>query len=256
MIESARSKVLDQVLRREQEFHDALSANLAGQILPPRTPDEFENLLLGRAGNIAGLSVLELGCGVGDLTLQLLSRGAHVTALDLSDGMVAVTRRRVERFAPGPVELVVAPVEHSGLDSASFDLVIGKWILHHADLGLAATEIRRLLKTGRRAIFLENSGLNPLLAFSRRFLAGRWGIPRYGTDDEHPLTRHDLELLRQRFARLAVDYPDLFFFQLFDRQVLRYRHQRTGKLLRGIDLALARTPLRRYSYHVILEMGS
>lgn len=256
MIRSESSNALDQVLRREQEFHDAISASLAGQVIPPKAPDEFETLLLGRAGEIAGSRVLELGCGIGDLTLQLLSRGAQVTALDLSDGMIAVTRRRIDKFGTGPAELVAAPVEHSGLESGSFDLVVGKWILHHADLGLAATEIRRVLRPDRRAIFLENSGLNPLLAFARRFLAGRWGIARYGTDDEHPLTRNDHQLLRQRFVRLVVDYPDFFFFQLFDRQVLRYRYRKTGKLLRGMDAALARTPLRRYSYHVILEMGT
>src|ERR1700686_2201597 len=189
MISSDRPDTSDRVLRREGEFHDALSASLEARALPAREPDQLEASLLARAGQIAGAEVLELGCGTGDLTQQLLARGANLTALDLSNGMVAIARERVNRFSRARACFVAAPVERCGLASESFDLVIGKWILHHADIGGAAREIRRVLRPGGRAVFLENSGLNPLLTLARNHLAGRWGIPRYGTNDEHPLSR-------------------------------------------------------------------
>src|SRR5207245_1112983 len=107
-------------------------------------------------------------------------------------GMVAIAEQRARHFAPGmPVEFLVAPVEQTGLPSESFDVVAGKWILHHADVKLAACEVRRVLKKGGKGVFAENSGLNPILGFARTHLAGRLGIPRYGTDDEHPLTSAD-----------------------------------------------------------------
>jgi SAM-dependent methyltransferase len=256
VIRAERSDTSDRVLRREQEFHDALSAGFDASELAPREPDELERPLLARAGQIAGSEVLELGCGTGDLTLQLLALGANLTALDLSDGMVSVARERVDRFSGAHARFVVAPVERCGLASESFDLVIGKWILHHADIGGAAREIRRVLRPGGRAVFLENSGLNPLLIFARKYVTGRWGIPRYGTDDEHPLTRGDYQIFRDEFGHFSREFPDFFVFQLFDRQVLKYRYPIAGKALRGIDQTMGLIdPLRRFSYHVLLEMG-
>jgi SAM-dependent methyltransferase len=224
--------------------------------MPPRGPDGLERELLARAGDLTGLRVLELGCGTGDLTLQLLARGAAVTGLDLSPGMVDIAQQRVERFTRSTdANFVVAPVERSGLPRQSVDLVIGKWILHHSSIPGAANEIRRVLRTGGRGLFAENSGLNPVLALSRRYLAGRWGIPVYGTKDEHPLTAQDYAIFDRTFARSQLHFPDFCFFQLFDRQVLRFRHARLSRLFRRLDQAAGRaSPLRRYSYHVILEL--
>jgi ubiquinone/menaquinone biosynthesis C-methylase UbiE len=246
----------DRVLGREREFHDALATGVDASRLAPREPDQLEQSLLARAGEIAGAEVLELGCGTGDLTLQLLARGANLTALDLSDGMIGIARERVHRFSRARASFVAAPVERCGLTSESFDLVIGKWILHHADIGGAAREIGRVLRPGGRAVFLENSGLNPLLAFARNHLTGRWGIPRYGTKDEHPLTRTDYEIFRHEFKRFSMEFPDFFVFQLFDRQVLKFRYPIAGRAMRGLDNAIGHiSPLRRFSYHVLLEMS-
>jgi ubiquinone/menaquinone biosynthesis C-methylase UbiE len=217
----------------------------------------LEQELLRLAGDVAGLHVLDLGCGTGELTLQLVSRGALVTALDLSAGMVAIARQRTQRFSPSPnLRFVVAPVERSGLPAESFDLVIGKWILHHADVPGSAREILRLLRVGGRGLFAENSALNPVLTLARRQLPGRWGIPRYGTRDEHPLTNRDFEAFRQRFSRVTLHHPDFCCFQLFDRQIFKFRYRSWTRILRGLDQAAAGIPwIRRYSYHVILEVS-
>jgi SAM-dependent methyltransferase len=247
----------DDVLHREREFHDALAAPLAAAALPPRPPDHLEQALLARAGRLAGRRVLELGCGTGDLTLHLLAGGAAVTALDLSDRMVAIARRRAERYAPGAAtRFIVAPVEATGLPSGAFDLVVGKWILHHADIRRSADEIARLLRPGGAAIFIENSGLNPLLSFARQRLTGRFGIPRYGTDDEHPLVARDYAYFRRRFGNLSLSFPDFCFFELLDRQVFHYRVPPVGRATKALDRAVWRWggPLRRYSYHVLLAV--
>src|SRR5262245_53664676 len=43
-------------------------------------------------GEVRGLRVLDLGCGTGRHAIPLAAAGAHVTALDFSDGMLAVAR--------------------------------------------------------------------------------------------------------------------------------------------------------------------
>lgn len=246
-----------EIYRREQEFHDFLATSIDAASQPPPPPDELEQDLLLRIEPLRGTRVLDLGCGIGNLTIELLARGAEVTALDLSPKMIETARQRVERFSGGgPVEWVVAPAEKTGLPDSSFDLVVGKWILHHADIGALAGEIHRVLRPAGRAIFIENSGTNPLLAFARKHVAGRAGVPRLGTEDEHPLVESDYAQLAAEFGRLDRHFPDFCFFRLFDRQVLRFRAPKATRALFGLDDWVWRTfpRARPYSFHVVVEV--
>lgn len=247
------------VWERERDFHDALASRLDVDALPQDAqPDRLDVALLELAGDVRGLEILDAGCGQGDLTIHLLRRGANVTALDVSPGMIDVVARRAARLDGEQARLatVAAPLERSNLPDARFDLVVGRFILHHVDVASGAAEIDRILRPGGRAIFVENSGENPLLSFARDRLAGRWKIPRLGTVDEHPLTSGDLEALRRVFAAVRAHYPVFEFLTLFDRQVLRFRFPRASRAIRALDDAVhSRMPAaRRFSYRVIVEL--
>jgi glycosyltransferase involved in cell wall biosynthesis/ubiquinone/menaquinone biosynthesis C-methylase UbiE len=253
----ARRHVDESVLRREQAFHDSLARRLDQAATTPAQPDDLDRALFRRLGPLDGCRVLELGCGSGDLTLQLLERRAEVVAVDLSSEMLDIARRRAARFVPNAsLELVAAPVEATTLPDESFDLVVGKWILHHVDVGQAAAEVARVLRPRGVGLFIENSGRNLLLRLAREHLAGRFGIPRFGTKDEHPLVERDYQLLRERFARIELLYPDFFFFTLLDRQILRHRWRGPSRAISAMDRALGRRLpwVRRYSFHVLVEL--
>ena len=246
-----------QVWLREAEFHDALASHLDAAARPAAAPNFWEALVLREAGDLRGQRVLEIGCGVGDLTLHLLAAGASVTALDISPRMVAIARRRAEAWAAtAEAQFLSVPVEATGLDSSTYDVIIGLNILHHVDVGGAAEEIARLSRPRARAVFIENSGLNPLLSFARRHVAGRFGIPRLGTIDEHPLTERDYDEFRRLFRVVKVNYPEFVFFRIFDRQVMRFRSKPMSTLFRSMDVAAYRwlPPLRRFSYKVLLRL--
>jgi SAM-dependent methyltransferase len=237
---------------RERAFYDEHASGLEAAELEPRPPDAYDRAILAALGDVAGATVLDAGCGEGDLTLELLRRGARVTALDVSPGMLGVTRSRVELFRPGAdARFVAAPVEDTGLRDGEFDRVAGKWVLHHAHVSSAARELARLLRPGGRAAFYENQSLNPLLSTARRRLVAKGRVPSFGTPDERPLERVDFEAVRSAFGTLSVEYPSMYFFELLSRQVLRYRgHLR----LQGLDTLVWRHAprLRRFSYHVLL----
>ena len=238
---------------REQAFHDDLATTLDAATLPAVEPGPSESAVLDAAGVAPGRRVLDLGCGHGDLTLALLARGATVTALDLSPGMLAVARRRVELYANvRSVTFVTAPVERTGLPTSNFDVIVGLHILHHVDLRAAGPELARILAPGARAVFLENSGANPVLTFARDHLAGRFGIPRYGTKDERPLVAQDWRILEQSFSRVRQEFPVVDVFELVNRQVLRYRSPRAASVCRRLDHMIGRTALRKYSYRVLV----
>ena len=110
------------------------------------------------------------------------------------------------------------------------------------------------MKPGARAIFAENSGRNQLLMLARRRVAGRFGVPRYSTADEHPLSREDVAALETAFT-VRLHYPVFEFWRIFDRQVLRFRSPRLSKLCAALDHLCQRSPLlRRYSYRVVVEL--
>jgi ubiquinone/menaquinone biosynthesis C-methylase UbiE len=252
-----RSEQSQQVWLREAEFHDALADHLDAATRPPAAPNFWEALLLREAGELRGRQVLEIGCGVGDLTLHLVAAGASRTALDISPRMVEAAKRRTKAWAPtAEAQFLSVPVETTGLEPSQFDLVIGLNILHHVDVHGAAREMARVSRSGARGVFIENSGLNPVLSFARRHLAGRLGIPRYGTLDEHPLTNRDYDQFRRLFRVVAIKYPEFVFFRIFDRQVMRFRSKRISKLLTQMDIATYRVlpALRRFSYKVLLRL--
>ena len=237
----------EEVRQRERAFYDRQAA-AAPPSDAPRAPDEYDRALLGALGPLRGLRVLELGCGRGDLTVELLRAGADVVALDLSPAMVELARKRA-----GRARFLVAPVEATGLESGSFDRVVGKWILHHADVSQAAVEVARLLKPGGRAAFFENQDRNPLLRVARK---AAWRLPGpdvVGTPDERPLSRADVEDLLDVFGEVELRYPSFYFFESLSRAL----GHRLYPQLRALDRVVWRrlTRARPYGYHVLLTLG-
>lgn len=242
----------EDVYARERAFWDAQAASRDPGAMPPRAPDPFEESMLRALGPVEGLRVLELGCGQGDLSLELLRRGARLTALDLAPEMVRLARARAERFRPESrdARFVVAPAEDTGLAAESFDRVVGKWVLHHVDLAAAAREVRRLLVPGGRGVFFENQARNPVLSFARRRLMHVPGVHQVGTRDEHPLTRQEVDDLSGLFSAVAVEYPNFYFFEALSRAL---RHRGLQGTQRLDFLVWRRLPrLRPYGYHVLV----
>jgi ubiquinone/menaquinone biosynthesis C-methylase UbiE len=202
--------------------------------------------LLDALGALDGAAVLELGCGAGDLSVELLRRGARLTAIDISPGMVELARSRA-----ADATFVVAPAEETGLPDASFDLVAGKWVLHHVDVAAAAREVHRLLRPGGSAVFFENQDRNPLLRLARGRLWGARRLHWVGTQDEHPLTRADFDTLGWTFDRVELSYPSFYFFEALSR-ALGHRFHRSLSSLDG--LVWRRLPFaRRWSWHVLVS---
>lgn len=168
------------------------SSDLARYMNPPADtcyPLEYSFHLLGDARR---LTILEYGCGDGENTVALAKRGAgRVIALDISPDLVEIARRRLAaNGVTSGVEFVVGSAHDVPLADESVDVVFGMAILHHLDLRLAAREVRRVLRTGGRAIFQEPVRSSPLLRAARKL------IPYRAPDVspfERPLTDRELE---------------------------------------------------------------
>ncbi|WP_437324180.1 class I SAM-dependent methyltransferase [Sorangium sp. So ce381] len=220
------------------------------------TIERFVSLL----GDLEGLQVLDLGCGPGQLTLHLAGRGAHVTAVDLSPAAVENTLANAARMGFGDrVRGRALPAHDIGSLGKRFDLVAGIFILHHLEpFEEFARVLRSVVKPGGRALFVENSARNPLLMFARRNLVGKYGIPKHGDDEEHPLEPREIDILRGQFSDVSVHFAELVFLRMINTYVFRNapRFSRvTGAIARLDDYLYSRVPAtRRLSYLQLLEL--
>ena len=107
-------------------------------------------------GDVAGLRVLDLGCGSGRNAVLTALKGATVTGIDISRSLLAVAAARAAaNDATAKTRFVAASAHCLPFASESFDIVFGVAILHHLDLPLVSREVNRVLTIGGRAVFSE-----------------------------------------------------------------------------------------------------
>ncbi|MFJ4657311.1 class I SAM-dependent methyltransferase [Nocardia sp. NPDC088792] len=106
--------------------------------------------MLELAGDVAGRRILDAGCGAGPLCAALRDRGAVVTGIDASAGMLELARRRIGSDADLRVADLADPLPFP--DNA-FDDVVSSLVLHYLeDWGPTLAELRRVLVPGGRLI--------------------------------------------------------------------------------------------------------
>jgi SAM-dependent methyltransferase len=117
---------------------------------------------LGVLGDVAGLDVVELGCGSAYLSAWLARQGARPVGVDLTPAQLTTARRCQQRF--GLVfPLVEANAEEVPLPDAGFDLVVSEYGASlWCDPQRWVAEAARLLRPGGRLVFLTNSVLATL----------------------------------------------------------------------------------------------
>lgn len=106
--------------------------------------------VLALAGVVRGLRVLDAGCGPGLYAEELLARGAELVALDASEPMLELARRRVGDRA----EVLRANLEQPlPLPDCGFDLILSALAIHHVRNRTATLrEFHRVLRPGGRVV--------------------------------------------------------------------------------------------------------
>ncbi|HVE13452.1 MAG TPA: class I SAM-dependent methyltransferase [Elusimicrobiota bacterium] len=256
--------------RTEQEFHDrwaksiALDDLLVDQSFEACTAME-NSYALAELSPVAGKRLFDLGCGAGETSVYMAKQGAVVSALDISPEMVAVGRRLAQKHGV-KVEFLTGVAEKLPFPDGHFDLVFGNGVLHHVDLIPALREIKRVLKPGGKAAFIEPLKHNPVIKLYRRLASDN------RTPMEFPLGFGDFARIREVFPRLKHKEFWLFSLYIFihfyvveraSPSKVRYwkkviedapRHERLIAFLRKLDdIALALCPpLGRLCWNTVL----
>lgn len=144
-------------------------------------------LVLELAGDFAGKSVLDVGCGDGDLALDLWWRGAQVSGVDASPEMIETARKRALQHSAA-IAFEIGLAEELPYAAMSFDLVLAVTILCFvADAAPVFRGLARVLRPGGRLVIGE-LGRWSSWAAERRIRAWRgselWRSTRFRTAHE------------------------------------------------------------------------
>lgn len=128
-----------------------------------------------------GSSLLEVGVGTAK-NLPYYGKDVRVTGIDFSRGMLEKAAKKLKEFPDKKVNLVEMDVMHLGFPDNSFNYVVSTFVFCTVPDPMAGLrEVKRVLKPGGKAIFLEHmrssSPLNNLFLYAMSGIT----IPLIGT---------------------------------------------------------------------------
>jgi SAM-dependent methyltransferase len=106
----------------------------------------------------AGAAVLEIGCGTGQLTRDLLARGLRVTAVEPGRQLIALARDRCD--GAGDVQFVNARLEDASLPRARFAAVFCASAIHWIDADVSWRKAADALADGGSLALISYFGLD------------------------------------------------------------------------------------------------
>ncbi|MBC8147823.1 MAG: methyltransferase domain-containing protein [Bacteroidetes bacterium] len=110
------------------------------------------------SSDLNDIKILDLGCGEGSWSVYWAAEGASVTALDISEENINITKLAAKRNGLENIDAIVGDCTDTNLKSDSFDVIVGMAVIHHLTVEQEKRlypELLRLLKPGGLSIFLE-----------------------------------------------------------------------------------------------------
>jgi 2-polyprenyl-6-hydroxyphenyl methylase/3-demethylubiquinone-9 3-methyltransferase len=164
---------------------------------------------------LAGLRILDIGCGGGLLTEPLTRLGASVTGIDAGARNIAVARLHAERMGLA-IDYRETTSEALAATGARFDIVLNMEVVEHvADVTLYMQGCADLVAPGGLLFSATINRTARALAFAQ-FGAEyvlRW-LPRGTHDWRRFLTPDELKALITRFGLRLVDETGVVFHPL------------------------------------------
>jgi SAM-dependent methyltransferase len=225
----------------ESEFHDQWARETPLDKIAVReafeAPTAVENrAILALMGDLKGKRLLDVGAGLGESSVYFALRGADVTAIDLSPGMVECAIALAEAQGVS-IRGVVQSGERLDVPEGYFDLVYVANTIHHVtDKDQLFRQIHKALKPGGRFFSYDPIAYNPVIKIYRRMAT------KVRTEDEAPLTFSDVALARKYFPNVRHREFWILTLSLFLKYYLIDRvHPNSERYWKKIFLETPRT---------------
>ena len=180
-------------VRREQEHFNRVAEEEGYSWWGAGTPagilrtERRANLVRDAIGPDNRKTILEIGCGSGEITQHLAGHFKLVVAVDVSFGLLL---RFKKRLGGRPVACVLADCERLPFKDGAFDAVYGNNILHHLVIDNILPVCARHLKAGGHLAFAEPNLANPQRWIENKISFIRRRLPY--SPDEMPFTRRHI----------------------------------------------------------------
>ncbi|HZL59315.1 MAG TPA: class I SAM-dependent methyltransferase [Stellaceae bacterium] len=196
-----------------------------------------------RFARFTGKRVLEIGCGAGPAACLFAEDGALVTAIDLTETAVDLTRRHTTGL---DVTVERMDAERMSFADASFDHVFSWGVLHHsAEPARTFAEVARVLRPGGTALIMVYNrasarywikGAITLLLRGRLFRGDSFAsVQRFFTDGyfHHHFTPREFAraLAPMRVERISLTHMSGRMLPLLPRAIDEWCKRRWGWLL-------------------------
>ena len=137
--------------------------------------ENMQRHILERIGeNLSGKSVLDAGCGTGNLAMDLAARNASVVAVDISPSLIKIARERFSRNDEckynGEVKFVWGDMSDPSF--GDFDHIVLMDSTIHYKSSYAIGLVNELCKRAKKSIIFTFVPLTPLLAV--KFALGKF----------------------------------------------------------------------------------
>lgn len=200
-----------------------------------------------------GKTVLNVACGIGELSLLMAHMGINVVAFDFSPASVEAARQMAEINGYGDrIRIDEMDVRDLQYEPDSFDLITGEHALHHLIKYENSLEnLYRVLKPAGTALFWENFAFDPIIRILRPL---NWRLKGYV--GEHSLDARDLEYIDRTFDAYTLSRESVFYtYSRFFRRPNRFCRA-VGRHLKSLDdrLLLRFPALKKYYSLAFLEM--
>jgi len=136
-------------------------------------------------------TVLDLPCGTGRFSEVLLEEGFKVIGIDISQAMLEVAKRKLERFGPRFETRVADVRELAKKESKRYDVALCARVLMHFPLEEQISFLRSVAELTRRQVVFTQSLSTPYQRLRRRIKRLLGNQPPAG----YPITEAELKTL-------------------------------------------------------------
>lgn len=164
--------------------------------------------ILGEVDPKSGEEILEIGPGSGAYTLAVLEKGAEVTAIDISEDMIEVCKKKVEErgfkvvFHQG--NILKIPIQDETMDKA----IASGIMTHLPEKKMFPGAVKEMLRTVRRgggAIWFDLPRYHPIkILYTRLYRKLRPFSEESKKLQSHLFTNKDIQRLMERDRNVSV----------------------------------------------------
>jgi SAM-dependent methyltransferase len=193
-----------------------------------------------------GKDILDFGCYDGWMIPRFAAmQPASITGVDISQAGIDIAIQKYGNLA----KFYCGDAHATPFADNSFDLVVGRSILHHLNFELGLKEVARITRPGGHIVFTEPLYDNPAAKIMRAL------TPKARTEDEKPLSAEQIHFADNFFGGKS----EHFFINLISTPLAMVTSllptRPDNLLLRAADAAdtlIAKTPMKYWMRQAVL----